>query len=35
VNLTHLKEMAIGVGDGSNPSADGAGRIYIDDICLR
>jgi len=35
VNLAGLKEVAIGVGDPRNPSPDGTGRIYIDDICLR
>jgi hypothetical protein len=32
VNLAKVKKMYIGVGDKANPVADGAGRIYIDDI---
>jgi hypothetical protein len=32
VNLAKVKKMSIGVGDKANPVADGAGRIYIDDI---
>jgi hypothetical protein len=32
VNLAKIKKMYIGVGDKANPMADGAGRIYIDDI---
>jgi hypothetical protein len=35
VNLARLKEVAIGVCDMANPSPTGAGRIYIDDICLQ
>jgi regulation of enolase protein 1 (concanavalin A-like superfamily) len=31
-NLAKVKKMYIGVGDRNNPVADGAGRIYIDDI---
>jgi hypothetical protein len=34
VNLAKVKKMSIGVGDKDNPVADGAGRIYIDDICV-
>ncbi len=32
VNLAKVKKLSIGVGDRNNPTADGAGRIYIDDI---
>ncbi len=32
VNLAKVKKLYIGVGDKKNPAADGAGRIYIDDI---
>jgi len=32
VNLAKVKALYIGVGDRKNPVADGAGRIYIDDI---
>lgn len=32
VNLAKVKKMYIGVGDRKNPVADGAGRIYIDNI---
>jgi hypothetical protein len=32
VNLAKVKKLYIGVGDKLNPAADGAGRIYIDDI---
>jgi hypothetical protein len=32
VNLAKVKKLYIGVGDKANPVADGAGRIYIDDI---
>jgi hypothetical protein len=32
VNLAKVKKLYIGVGDKANPAADGAGRIYIDDI---
>jgi hypothetical protein len=32
VNLAKVKKLYIGVGDRKNPAADGAGRIYIDDI---
>jgi hypothetical protein len=34
VNLAKVKKLYIGVGDKANPVADGAGRIYIDDICV-
>ncbi len=32
VNLAKVKKLYIGVGDRQNPTADGTGRIYIDDI---
>jgi hypothetical protein len=32
VNLAKVKKLYVGVGDKKNPAADGAGRIYIDDI---
>ena len=32
VNLAKVKRLYIGVGDRKNPSADGAGRLYIDDV---
>jgi hypothetical protein len=32
VNLAKVKKMYLGVGDRQNPVADGAGRLYIDDI---
>jgi hypothetical protein len=32
VKLTAVKKMIIGVGDRSNPKADGAGKVFIDDI---
>ncbi len=32
VNLAKVKKLYLGVGDRKNPAADGAGRIYIDDI---
>ena len=32
VNMAAIKEMTIGIGDRSNPQADGAGLVYIDDI---
>ena len=34
VNPARIKKMYIGVGDRGNPTAGGAGRIYIDDIRL-
>jgi hypothetical protein len=34
VNLAKIKAIYIGVGDRKNPSADGSGRIFIDDIRL-
>ncbi len=32
VNFTKVKKLIIGVGDSANPTADGEGRIFIDDI---
>jgi len=32
VNLAKVKTLYIGVGDKKSPAADGAGRVYIDDI---
>jgi hypothetical protein len=32
VNLTKVKRLYIGVGDPDNPTPDGTGRVYIDDI---
>jgi hypothetical protein len=32
VNLAKVKKLYLGVGDKKNPVADGAGRIYIDDV---
>jgi hypothetical protein len=32
VNLGKVKKLTIGVGDPAPPAADGAGRVYIDDI---
>jgi hypothetical protein len=32
VKLSAVKKMYIGVGDRSNPKADGAGKVFIDDI---
>jgi len=32
VNLARVKKMYLGVGDRDNPTADGSGLIYIDDI---
>ena len=34
VNMARVRKMYIGVGDRRNPTAGGAGRVYIDDICL-
>jgi hypothetical protein len=34
VNLGKIKKLYIGVGDRANPVKGGAGRVYIDDICL-
>jgi len=33
-DVTSIKKMYIGVGDGDNPQPNGTGRIYIDDICV-
>jgi hypothetical protein len=32
VNATKVKKLYLGVGDRKNPVADGAGRLYLDDI---
>ena len=32
VNLARVQKVYVGVGDRDNPTADGSGRIYIDDI---
>jgi hypothetical protein len=32
VKLTAVKKLILGVGDRSNPKADGAGKLFIDDI---
>jgi regulation of enolase protein 1 (concanavalin A-like superfamily) len=32
VNMAAVKKMTVGVGDRTNPTAGGSGRIYIDDI---
>jgi hypothetical protein len=32
VNLAKVKKLYIGVGDRKNPTADGTGRLYLDDI---
>jgi len=34
VNMARVKKMYIGIGDKANPKKDGAGRIFIDDICV-
>ena len=34
VNLARVRTMYIGVGDKANPTADGDGRIFVDDIGL-
>lgn len=34
VNPARIKKIYIGVGDRDNPQADGAGRIYVDDIIV-
>jgi hypothetical protein len=34
VNLARIKKMYLGVGDRAAPVKGGAGRIYLDDICL-
>ena len=34
VNAAKTKRLALGVGDRETPAAGGAGRIYIDDICV-
>ena len=32
VSMTKVKKIFIGVGDRSNPAADGTGMLFIDDI---
>jgi hypothetical protein len=32
VNPAQVKKLSLGVGDKKNPTADGTGRIFIDDI---
>ena len=32
VNLSRIKKLFIGVGDRDNPTPDGAGLIFVDDI---
>ena len=34
VNLAKVKKLVVGVGDKSAPAADGAGRVYVDDITV-
>jgi hypothetical protein len=34
VNLTRVQKMYIGVGNRTDPGRDGAGRLYLDDLCL-
>jgi hypothetical protein len=34
VNLGKIKKLYIGAGDRNNPTKDGTGLVYIDDICL-
>ena len=34
VNLSKVKKLTIGVGSRTGPKADGAGRLYIDDIAV-
>jgi hypothetical protein len=34
VKLTAVKKLSIGVGDRASPKADGAGRLYLDDIAF-
>ncbi len=34
VDLTNVTSLAIGFGDEANPTAGGAGIVYIDDISL-
>jgi regulation of enolase protein 1 (concanavalin A-like superfamily) len=34
VNMTKVKRLYIGVGDRANPTADGTGRTFIDDIAF-
>jgi hypothetical protein len=34
VNMARIKKLSLGVGDRTAPAAGGAGRIYLDDICV-
>jgi len=34
LDLSNVKKLRLGVGDPDNPQADGAGRVYIDDISV-
>jgi hypothetical protein len=34
VNMARVKKLYIGIGDKADPKKGGAGRIYIDDICV-
>ena len=34
VNMTRVQMLSVGVGDPDNPSADGTGLVYIDDIAF-
>jgi hypothetical protein len=34
VNVAKVKKLYLGVGDRKTPAAGGAGRIYIDDVCV-
>jgi hypothetical protein len=34
VNLAKVKKLYLGVGDRQNPAQGGAGRVYLDDLCL-
>jgi hypothetical protein len=34
VNMARVKKMYLGLGDKTNPTKGGAGRIFVDDICV-
>jgi hypothetical protein len=34
VNMARVKKMYVGIGDKADPKKGGAGRIFIDDICI-
>ncbi len=34
VNSRKVKKIRIGIGDNTNPTQDGLGRVFIDDICV-